>query len=491
MTIAFSIKRDVSFGPAVKDGELLYTSPSALAKFDPEVEGGCPTRWWLRYVQGEKEPQTADQTDGVEGHSQLEFYARTGDDVLGPIARAGKHLVHPPGADALVEVPLKTLTADGLKVVGFVDRINLSGRYVNPDGGLIAEPRTPEVIDYKFTKDLKYAKQGLELLTTQMTAYAEEIRLQNPSVAGIRLSHVYFQKRKRGALKSTKVFSSGQIESNWRIRGDAVVRQMRGVVGLAFEKVPKQLSSCSTFGGCPFRKTCFKSPLAQFRAMKGIDMGLLEKLRGQQGNGTSAPPPVQAATPLPQAPPPAAKSEFVGTIDIAKCEIGVKYLLDVKGTVGEYTGSSKQWGFFQVDSDASAARLSLDSKVNPIPPAEVKETKPKTRKMKIEDAAVAPEKGIRLFINCIPSGSYEQLDNYVNEAAKELSAQYKMDDVRFATDSDHPLAFGRWKGALASLVRAKLPVDGSYVAFTMGSELVQCVAEAILPYAAMIVRGVR
>lgn len=512
--------------PAVRDGQLVYTSPSAIAKFDPSVEGGCPTRWWLRYVKGEKEPQTIDQKDGVEGHSQLEFYGRTGDDVLGPIARAGKHLIHPPAPDAMLEVPLEKLTADGLKVIGYVDRINLSGKYVDHIGRLLPEENTPEVIDYKFISDLKWAKRGPELLTTQMVAYAEELRIKNPDARGFRLSHIYFQKRgKRVAFKSTEVFTTGQIGSSWRIRGDAVVRQMRGVVGLDFEKVPRQFSSCSTFGGCPFRKVCHKSPLAQLRASvttKGNVMGLLAKVKAitagspppavAQGNGAS--PSVVA----PSLPPPASgrKMEIqdvgvsgtperrsdvpsaFGTLGIAKCELGGTYIVKEDGTRGEYTGSSKEFGFFQLAS--GALRLPLTAKVNPLPPPApvalppvetAAQEKPKRSRAKSETPGAIPEKGIRLFLNCIPSGSYESIDPYVNGAAKELGEQFQMDDIRFATDNDHPLAFGRWKGALSVLVRSKLPADGSYVAFTMGSELVQVVTEAILPHATFIVRGVR
>ena len=59
------------------------------------------------------------------------------------------------------------------------------------------------------------------------------------------------------------------------------------------------------------------------------------------------------------------------------------------------------------------------------------------------------------------SGMVENLNDYVGRLCRRLEAQHLVNDIRNAM-GDNPLAYGRWKGALAALVRSEPPEPGVY-----------------------------
>ena len=101
-----------------------------------------------------------------------------------------------------------------------------------------------------------------------------------------------------------------------------------------------------------------------------------------------------------------------------------------------------------------------------------------------------PPAGLILYINAIPSTPCPSLDSYVDALAERLRVGYGQGavDIRCAPDGS-PLAFGKWKGALAALAR-EAPPCGVYVVFTEGREIHAVVADA-LASKAFVVRGVR
>lgn len=507
--------------------ELNYTSPSALAKFNPQEEGGCQRRWWFRYRERLPEPTTVDQQIGIEGHSQVEHYSTTGEDVLGVYARAGKHLLHPPSRDLLVETPVTHLFADQLKVVGFMDSVNPTGKYVSPQGELMSDPPgTVEVIDNKFIKDLQWAKTGDQLFTTQMVGYGEDIRLRFNSEF-VRLSHIYFQKKARGALKSSILVPAEDIKQRWMEKGHQIVPQMRSVAKLSeFKDVPMNESACSTFGGCPFRSKCFTNPLQRLKASIGNSMSLLDKIRAQKNGAGQAvippsaviPPPSSAVSASPTAATAAAAVQnqlYVlpnGLTSMFLCAVGGKYSFISVDASGMPNGApvmlDKDVPVFPAAPAVSfatpAPTQTAPVVTTPPPPVQVapppmQETKRgpgRPPKIKIEDksmptaasttmaaptavAATTAPTGLRLYVNAIPNAPHVTLDAYVMTKAKILAEEFKLTDIRFQPNGEHPLAFGRWKGALASLVRNEPPANGTYVVFTRGNELAEVVVEAL------------
>lgn len=267
--------RAQNFGHAVVAGEVQYFSPSSLTVADPSQYSGCLRRWFFKYVLGKKEPFTASQKKGVEVHSEIETYLRTGDKFLGSIAMAGKCYIPEPGPtneiefsmvqtqrvgeiDRIVQAPL---TAAGVPVVGFGDLlIRNAATYVDEEGEARPNrPNTVEPIDWKSTSSLDNAKPGITLAdTVQMVSYGEwAARTNGTPVDWVRLSHVYFLTKGRPeAIKRTTLVPREQIAARW----EQVQSVARSAIDVAREtdagKVPGNRNACGAWRGCPHADYC-------------------------------------------------------------------------------------------------------------------------------------------------------------------------------------------------------------------------------------------
>jgi len=317
--------------------KLEKVSVSQIAAFDPTQSAGCPRRWWFRYVDGRKEPETAAKARGTDFHKEIEHYLLTGEDVLRPEVRVGKHLIDRgvsqiveaqiPGGD-LIHLGLTFPWNDGAAwpvrestlLTGRVDRIDFGGTHLDGEGNPI-DDGFPEILDWKTTSSITaYAKSGAQLATDpQMIGYASALlrpddpdELQPVSQAQfVRLSHVYFQtKGVRAAAKRTIVVSRDHVFQGYH-RLCGVVDDMRKVASLpVVDDVPKNLSACSAYGGCPHAAYC---PKTSAEALRGIwsktDMSLLNHMRKPTPSATPAAQQIAPpATPahVPQTPAPAA-----------------------------------------------------------------------------------------------------------------------------------------------------------------------------------------
>lgn len=293
--------------------EINFTSVSALQKFDRNEYGGCERRWWFRYVERLPEEKTPQQEVGVLGHSQIEHYLPTGEDVLGPVARAGIGLLPPPGPDILVEWGLNDqkkpksvlgddrpfytpgeslLRADGVPLIGFMDWFHARGDYVSPEKSLLKDPpNTVEIGDNKFNSSFGYTKTADELPdTTQMSGYGDFARVKVPNLEFVRLSHVVFQTRgAHDARKTTVLVPLEKIARAWEKRGHAVARKMRDIATIRREAdVPANTESCRSFGRpCSFRQFC-----SAFLQQRPIDIlkksSFLKSTPNQEANKMSA-----------------------------------------------------------------------------------------------------------------------------------------------------------------------------------------------------------
>lgn len=317
--------------------KLEKVSVSQIAAFDPTQPAGCPRRWWFRWVDGRKEPETAAKARGTDFHREVEHYLLTGEDVLRPEVRVGKHLIDRgvsqiveaqiPGGD-LIHLGLTFPWNDGAAwpvrestlLTGRVDRIDFGGTHLDGEGNPV-DDGFPEILDWKTTSSITaYAKSGAQLATDpQMIGYASALlrpddpdELQPVSRAQfVRLSHVYFQtKGARAAAKRTIVVSREHVTEGYH-RLCGVVDDMRKVANLpVVDDVPKNLSACSAYGGCPHAAYCPKTSAEALRGIWSKDtMSLADRMRNRSlvphaAAQQIAPP----ATPVhvPQTPAPAA-----------------------------------------------------------------------------------------------------------------------------------------------------------------------------------------
>lgn len=292
---------------SVIDGVLLRTSVSAIQAFDPSQDGGCHRRWYFDKVLHIKQPGTKAQKRGVELHAKIEHFIKTGEDVLPPIARAGKHFM-PRGQG--IETELKFgmadlgLTAAGVPLVGYIDVFNTSGVWIDEQGDMqIAPPGTIEVLDWKTTSAIdSWAKTPAGLIkTVQMPGYAEYARRKIPDLKQVRLSHVYLQTEGRPASKKvTTLISLDTIQSRWATV-DKTVQEMKEVAKAKdISDVQPTLSSCAAFRGCPYQDRCPRSKSAILAGLFGVKtMSLLDRVRGTESVAGTAATTAPASTPTP------------------------------------------------------------------------------------------------------------------------------------------------------------------------------------------------
>ena len=109
----------------------------------------------------------------------------------------------------------------------------------------------------------------------------------------------------------------------------------------------------------------------------------------------------------------------------------------------------------------------------------------------VEPASGEQGDELAIFVNVMIEGAdYQSLDSYLFKLADEMCQRYGAADLRCAPD-ESPMAFGKWKGALAAAIRATLPPPGNYLINVGDSELHAVLAETLREHADIYVRGVR
>lgn len=328
-------RAQTNYGPPVVYGgtpraEIRYLSVSQIERYDRATEGGCPRKWWFRYIAKLSEPQRKSQKLGDQVHAQLEHYSRTGEDVLGEVARAGRRFLPKPGPDLEPEYefarmvdsressdrtlgPVRgrvasELMAGEIPVVGYIDLPHARGEWINDSGIAQAESRVAEVIDHKTTKQIEnevdevtgvvvkqgWAKSAEALAKTwQMTGYGVVALAKWPEIVAVRLSHQYFQTQGRRAAKKVSArVEAAEIRERWA-RSSEVAESMRATARVAkVEDVEANYSACGAYGGCAYKAQCPRDPkivlveaLTKRRrgpATEAEGMSILDRMKARQ-----------------------------------------------------------------------------------------------------------------------------------------------------------------------------------------------------------------
>jgi hypothetical protein len=318
----------------VKDGKLQFLSVSSVEKFVGEY--GCPVAWGYQYIEGIREPSTAAKEKGNASHENLQHFMSTGEDMLGNIERAGKHLVYPaldeasgpgPGAGLIVEnESLGDISVAGVPFYVRLDLANVRDYWINNEGEQRPQDSF-EVNDWKTTGSIeKKAKTGRELLlTVQMPIYGHWALkggggLLPRGYGDVRLSHTYFSTGKAGSLKSSVLASRQEIDDRVGAIAETVERmKLAAGAAKASDLEPRKETCRKTAKGCFYLNVCphgrdesessFFASLfdndSEEDAMSGFDAAsFLSGLKN--GNGPAAPAPAAQPAPAPPAAPVAA-----------------------------------------------------------------------------------------------------------------------------------------------------------------------------------------
>ncbi len=271
----------MSYGPVIVDGRVRYTSASALTTADPDSYGGCPRRWWLKYVLGLKEPTTAAMLRGTKDlHEPVENYYKTGAQTFTPLAMQVKRYLYPrewfldgrllieneigkpPGSDRPIDLETAPVRAAGIPLVGKLDQMHAQGIYINNEGAVITDVEwsgdVVEINDLKSTKSREFAKSPEELRkTVQMLSYAKFGIAWRPNARRFRPSHTYALTSgpDRDGFKHTVIMDREEVERRWE-RVDSIGRTISDLARETdINKVPANTKSCTAYGGCPHRKS--------------------------------------------------------------------------------------------------------------------------------------------------------------------------------------------------------------------------------------------
>lgn len=355
------------FGHAVENGFLRYTSVSAVQAFDPNTYGGCNRKFYFTRVLHIKEPTKKSQEVGLQGHGELEHYLKHGEDVLGPFARSGKHLLPKPGSDLSIEEGLAAesdtkaaialrvaggsvaeverlagFAASGVPFVGYVDLHHRRGEYIDGVTCTLRREESPsltaEVVDHKFVSNIDaYAKTAADLPESiQMVVYGNRLGTLYPGIDRARLGHINYQTRGAKCAKKVSVLVPIERLIRKKDRIDSVVRAMVDVAHVPrIEDVEAYGPSCDAFRGCHFMSTCPSRPMRAIHDLlnKGGTMsgtGLFSQLSAGNGVSATVTSPAglfvaqQATPPVPPPPPlPASDADRQAAVDVEK-----KRLLD-------------------------------------------------------------------------------------------------------------------------------------------------------------------
>jgi hypothetical protein len=230
---------------------------------------GCNRKWWFNKIMGLEIPQHPSAAIGSAVHAELEGYltGEHGIDKLGPIALTALPFAPRPET-VYVERSIEDLKleAHGLPALGYIDVLNLKD-----------DP--PEVLDWKTTGSLQWAKTADDLLrNVQMTVYAKATHAMFDSLGlappdAVRVTHVVMlTKAPHEARRTTALMDRATLAKNWAYV-EKTVGEMKDAALLATpDKVTPTKSMCSAFGGCPFRSRCqaldsakdIRNPLSAF-----------------------------------------------------------------------------------------------------------------------------------------------------------------------------------------------------------------------------------
>jgi hypothetical protein len=304
---------------SVVDGKLLQVSVTQVKDFDDTEPEGCPRRWYYNKVEGLPKPQFDFQKRGIEMHEQYEHYFKTGQPVLGELAREGVRYQPSPGSDLLVEYEI-TLDCDGVRFLGYADLAHARN------------PLEPHLFDHKTTSGKQWAKDEAKLRKdVQAVVYSKDALLRWPTAERVRFQLTYhLTKGGRIGHKAWPVsvcLPVAEIEQKWLTVKQKVAEMKETAKAPSAEEVraAENTEACRAYRGCPYQDRCSKAP------HRRPDVDILDSL----GIFDDAPSPAPAAPPAPPKAPSLIEDQSTIPDEVLKAQRAAAPT-QVTGTAREY-----------------------------------------------------------------------------------------------------------------------------------------------------------
>lgn len=267
--------------------------PSAIAQYQT-----CPTKWYRRYVMDQRVPQTDRQRVGTEFHKQLEDLLTQGKMVRRPsdevremlLAHVGNMPVKVEGM--LCEAPLmfpSPWNPEQILYVGTCDLVHVQGQKA-----WITDFKTLRNFGSRDHK-ISYVKSGTDLQSDpQAVIYSAAVFISNPAVQTVLLQWQYFQTQVPfdSTTSSVEITRQDCMDRLQHLESRYVLDMIRlsdlphtGVVGSPSE-VPKDVTGCQMFGGCPYGDTCVRDLVAVGKLIFKGQKVQLRVIQGGKQDGT-------------------------------------------------------------------------------------------------------------------------------------------------------------------------------------------------------------
>ncbi|MBK7864334.1 MAG: hypothetical protein IPJ65_38190 [Archangiaceae bacterium] len=252
------------FSPAIVDGKLVRGSVSQLSRFDVREHGGCPRKYWYKYVGKIPDADAVYFKEGKDGHKRLEEHYRGKDVVFLPMDGPALALLPKPSSEVLPESALEKLTCLRIPFQGSMDLVHGS-----------------DVYDYKFQSKIRVYPQP----TAQLWGYLEELRLRDNSGGRFGFHYIHIEKPPKDPVKALtwkpkarrvsmgpdgpvldngkdvfgKHFEPRIVERQWLTYG-SLIKEMQDVIAEPdINKVTANREACFAFGPCPYLGICPKN----------------------------------------------------------------------------------------------------------------------------------------------------------------------------------------------------------------------------------------
>lgn len=225
----------------------------------------CERKWYYDKVVRVPRVSTNSQRRGTAIHHALEVYVNTGE-ILEYVAVNDKGYVEdgaehvfktarfvkatipylpPAGESKLVEqrVDIPTLDGQGPKWIGYIDLLTES-----------------QIIDYKTTSDLRYAKTPDDLLSdTQLCSYAKYVLDMAEDESEVRVTLIYLETRNKIKVRTKEVsvvLTRDRVTEQWEAE-QAVIKKMLACHEIEdVEETKFNPAACWDYGGCQYKNIC-------------------------------------------------------------------------------------------------------------------------------------------------------------------------------------------------------------------------------------------
>lgn len=243
------------YSASMVDGKIVRLSVSQLSRFDTREKGGCPRKWYYRYVSKIPDPPRKAQQEGIDGHKRWENYYKGQAVVWMDMDLPAVAEMPKPGPGVQSEVSLDKLTCLRIPFQGSID--------------LVEGPN--KAYDFKYQSRIKVYQEP----TAQLWGYLEELKARDEAKSEFyHFKHVYISKSPPYKVKIvSQSFSSREVERNWLSYG-SLVKAMQDVAAEPdVEKVPCNTGACYAYGPCAYLSICSRGRKIE------TDMGFMDELK--------------------------------------------------------------------------------------------------------------------------------------------------------------------------------------------------------------------